>query len=53
MIQHWDTFDDALSASKKMFNNPMTETFVKAIVPISVKMVKLAQIGEWKISKGD
>jgi hypothetical protein len=47
MIQHWDNMDNAQSASKKMFNNPITEEFVKSLDPKSVKMLKLPQLKVW------
>jgi hypothetical protein len=49
MIQHWNNLDNAQSASKKMFNNPVTEEFVRSIQPNTVKMLKLEQLGVWNI----
>jgi antibiotic biosynthesis monooxygenase (ABM) superfamily enzyme len=48
MIQHWDGLDNLRSASKKMFNNPVTESFVQAVDPKAVKMIILPQVGAWK-----
>ena len=47
MIQHWDGLDNLHSASKKMFDNPTTERFVKSLVPKSVKMLMLPRLGSW------
>ena len=47
MIQHWDNLDDMKAASKKMFDNPTTEPFVKSIDPKSVKILMLPQLGMW------
>jgi hypothetical protein len=47
MIQHWDSKENMQSASKRMFNNPITATFVNAIIPNSVKMLMLPQLGTW------
>ena len=44
MIQHWNSMDSLQSASKKMFNNIITEPFVKSINPKSVKMIMLPQL---------
>jgi len=49
MIQHWDSLENLRSASKKMFDNPITEPFVKSIDPKSVKMIMLPQLGMWNI----
>ena len=49
MIQHWDSLDNMHSASKKMFNNPVTESFVNSINPKTVKMVMLPRIGAWNL----
>ena len=50
MIQHWDNLTNLQTASKKMFNNPITEAFVKSINPKSVKMLMLPQLGTWNIA---
>jgi hypothetical protein len=47
MIQHWDNMDNLKSASKLMFNNPITELFVKSLDPKTVKMLMLPQLGAW------
>ena len=47
MIQHWDSLDDMRAASRKMFDNPITERFVKSINPKSVKILMLPQLGLW------
>ena len=47
MIQHWDNLDDFKSSSRQMFNNPITETFVKSLDPKTVKMLMLPQLGKW------
>ena len=47
MIQHWSSDDDLRSASKKIFNNPATERFVKSLRPNGVKMTMLTQLGAW------
>ena len=47
MIQHWDSLDNLQSASKKMFNNPITEQFVKSLDPKNVKMLMLPRLGFW------
>lgn len=47
MIQHWADLDNMRSASKKMFNNPVTESFVKSIEPQTVKMIMLPRAGAW------
>ena len=47
IIQHWDSLDNLQSASKKMFGNPITESFVKSLHPNSVKMKVLPQLGVW------
>ena len=49
MIQHWDSLDSMKAASKKMFNNPITEKFVNSINPRTVKMLMLPQIGVWNM----
>lgn len=48
MIQHWDDFGTMRTASKKMFNNPITEPFVNSINPKSVTMIMLPQEGVWR-----
>ena len=52
IIQHWDCLDNLHSASKKMFNNPITERFVKSLCPDSVKMIMLPQLGMWDNEMG-
>jgi len=47
IIQHWDSLSNLQSASKKMFDNPTTETFVKSLHPNSIKMIMLPQLGVW------
>ena len=47
MIQHWSNLNDMRAASRKMFENPVTEAFVKSINPGSVKMLMLPQLGKW------
>ena len=47
MIQHWDGLDNLQSASKKMFDNTVTERFVKSLDPKSVKMLMLPRLGAW------
>ena len=47
IIQHWDCLDNLHSASKKMFNNPITELYVKSLDPKSVKILMLPQLGVW------
>ena len=47
IIQHWDSLENMHSASKKMFNNPVTDSFVNAVNPKTVKMIMLPQIGAW------
>ena len=47
IIQHWDSLDNLQSASKKMFGNPITESYVNCLDPKSVKMVMLPQLGVW------
>ena len=47
IIQHWNSLENLHSASKKMFNNPITETFVKSLNPNSVKLIMLPQLGTW------
>ncbi|MCL2052479.1 MAG: antibiotic biosynthesis monooxygenase [Lachnospiraceae bacterium] len=47
VIQHWDSLENMQAASKLMFNNPITETYVKTIDPSSVKMIILPQLGVW------
>jgi hypothetical protein len=49
IIQHWDNISNAQSASKRMFNNPVTEGFVKSLNPNTVKMLKLPQLGAWNM----
>ena len=48
MIQHWDNRQNMQAASKKMFDNPITETFIYALNPKSVKILTLPQLGTWK-----
>ena len=47
IIQHWDNLENLKSASKKMFENTVTERFVKSLEPKSVKMSMLPQLGTW------
>jgi len=47
MIQHWDNLDNLKSSSRQMFNNPITESFVKSLDPKTVKMLMLPQLGKW------
>ena len=47
MVQHWDSLDNMRAASKRMFDNPVTEPFVKSIDPKNVKMLVLPQLGKW------
>ena len=47
IIQHWSSLDNMRAASKQMFNNPLTENFVKSLDPKSVKMLMLPQLGTW------
>lgn len=47
IIQHWDSIENMKTASPKMFNNPVTEAFVKSLDPKTVKMLMLQQLGAW------
>jgi len=47
IIQHWDCLENLHSASKKMFHNPITESYVKSLDPKSVKILVLPQLGVW------
>ena len=47
IIQHWDSLENLQSASKKMFGNSITESYVNYLDPKSVKMVMLPQLGVW------
>lgn len=47
MMQHWEDLELMQAASKKMFNNPVTASFVNALNPKSVKMTMLPQLGTW------
>ena len=47
IIQHWDSLDNLKTASKKMFDNPVTESFVKSLIPQNVKMLMLPQLEAW------
>lgn len=47
MIQHWDTLENMHAASKRMFNNDLTEAFVRCLDPKSVKMLMLPQLSVW------
>jgi len=47
MIQHWDGLGNLQAASRKMFDNPTTERFVKSLDPKSVKMLMLPRLGAW------
>lgn len=50
IIQHWSSLEHMKEASRKMFNNPMTEVFVKSIDPQSVKILMIPQIRSWDMS---
>lgn len=50
MIQHWHSLELMRKASQKMFGNPLTEAFVAALEPQSVKMRMLPQCGTWPAS---
>lgn len=47
IIQHWDSLDHLKASSKKMFDTPATEPFVKSLIQKSVKMIMLPQLGRW------
>jgi len=47
MIQHWDGKENMQSASKEMFDNPITETFINALNTKSVKILRFPQVGTW------
>ncbi len=48
MIQHWDSMAHLKAASKKIFQDPAAASFVKSLLPASVKMQILPQIKTWK-----
>ena len=47
MIQHWDSLDNMKAASKRMFDNPDTEPFVKSLNQKTVKIITLPQLRMW------
>ncbi|MCL2065672.1 MAG: hypothetical protein FWG98_15060 [Candidatus Cloacimonetes bacterium] len=47
IIQHWDSMENMQLASKKMFDSPITETFINALNTKSVKMLRFHQLGVW------
>ena len=47
IIQHWDSKDDLMAASRKIFIDKESETFVKSLIKQSVKMYILPQIALW------
>ncbi len=49
IIQHWASLEEMKAASPKMFNNPDTESFVKALDPKAVKMLMLPRLGMWNV----
>lgn len=53
MIQHWDGLENLQTASGKMFNNPITERYVKSLEPKRVKMLMLPQLGVWRCEAQD
>lgn len=48
MIQHWESMDDLKNASKKMFEENVTEAFRAALNTKSIKMRTYAQIQVWR-----
>ncbi len=48
MIQHWESMDNVREAAKRMFEDPVTESFRQAVDSTSVKMLLLEQVKTWK-----
>lgn len=48
MIQHWDTLDNMMNASKQMFKESCTEVFRKAIDPKTITLRNYEQVQNWK-----
>ena len=48
MIQHWESKEQLHTASKKMFQDAITQPFVKALDPKSVKMTIAPQLKRWE-----
>jgi quinol monooxygenase YgiN len=48
MIQHWESADQLRAASRKIFQDPAADSFVKAIAPKSVKMTIAPQIKRYR-----
>ena len=49
MIQHWESKEQLHTASKKMFQDAITQPFVKALDPKSVKMTIAPQLKRWEV----
>lgn len=49
IIQHWKSKEEASLASKKMFEEKITERFRNALDPQNVKIMLLPQIKSWKL----
>lgn len=49
MIQHWSSMEDLKNASRKMFEESITENFRNALDPKSVKMTMYNQIQTWRL----
>lgn len=48
MIQHWNTLDNMMNASKQMFKDSCTEEFRNAIDPKTIKLRNCQQIQTWQ-----
>lgn len=51
MVQHWDTMEHLKAASKNMFHDERTASFLKSLNPSSVKMLQLPQIKKWGVKR--
>lgn len=49
MLQHWGSFEDAVASSRLLMKSELTEAFRRIIIPSSVKMSMLEQVGFWKV----
>ncbi len=52
MIMHWASLHEVRTASKLMMKSPLTEKFRQAIIPATVKMGYLEQVGKWSGVRG-
>lgn len=48
MVQHWESMEQLKAASKIILKDSAAESFVKSLIPTSVKMTIVPQVKKWR-----